>query len=91
MFIKNCGNVKMVLFLNDGCCDMCLIDEYNTYNDYGDFSKMIDTFETQMILISNCGEYKTYLLYKEEYYEIGELINIFEEECKYIYGMKGDK
>ncbi len=89
MFVKNCGNVKMVLFLNDGCCDMCLIDEYNTYNKYSDFSSVIDTFETQMILISSGDDVKTFLLYKEEYYEIGELIDIFEEGCKYVYGMKG--
>ena len=87
MYVKNCGNVKMALFLNDGCCDMCLIDDYNKYSAFGDFSKVIDIFETQMILISNCGNYETFLLYKEQYYEISELINIFEEECKYVHGL----
>lgn len=87
MYVKNCGNVKMALFLNDGCCDMCLVDDYNKYSAFSDFSQVIDIFETQMLLISNDGDYKTFLLYKEQYFEISELIDIFEEECKYIQGL----
>jgi hypothetical protein len=51
------------------------------------FSRVIDTFETQMLLISNDGDYKTFLLYKEQYFEISELIDIFEEKCKYVQGL----
>ena len=43
------------------------------------------------MFVKNCDDVKTFLLYKEEYFEIGELIDIFEEECKYVHGMRGEK